>query len=233
MANDPDPQDLERVARHAMTMVADGMVIGLGTGRAAEAFIHALGARSRAGLRVRAVATSTRSDELARRLNLDVASLADVDRIDVAFDGADEVTPDLSLTKGLGGALLRERVVAYQAQRFVVLVTPEKLVDRLGTRSPIPVEVVPFASPLALRVLAELGARPTLRRTPGGAPFVTDNQHWIIDAAVDPLDDPGAVDARVRKIPGVVDTGIFLDMASLVLVGERGTVRELRRPPRG
>ena len=233
MANESDPQDLERVALHAMTMVADGMAIGLGTGRAAEAFIHALGARSRAGLRVRVVATSTRSDELARRLNLDVASLADVDRLDFAFDGADEVTPDLSLTKGLGGALLRERVVAYEAQRFVVLVTPEKLVDRLGTRSPIPVEVVPFASSLALRVLDELGARPTLRRKPGGAPFVTDNQHWIIDAAVDPLDDPAAVDAQVRKIPGVVDTGIFLDMTSLVLVGERGMVRELRRPRRG
>ena len=143
MANGSDPQDLERVAHHAMRMVADGMAIGLGTGRAAEAFIHALGARSRAGLRVRVVVTSTRSEELARRLNLDVASLSDVDRLDLAFDGADEVTPELALTKGLGGALLRERVVAYEAQRFVVLVTPEKLGDRLGTRSPIPVEVVP------------------------------------------------------------------------------------------
>ncbi len=233
MATGSDPQDLERVALHAMAMVADGMVLGLGTGRAAEAFIHVLAARSRAGLRVRVVATSTRSDELARRLNLDVASLADVDRLDFAFDGADEVTPELALTKGLGGALLRERVVAFEAQRFVVLVTPEKLVDRLGTRTPIPVEVVPFANLLVLRVLAELGARPTLRRKPGGAPFVTDNQNWIIDAAFDPLDDPAAVDAQVRRIPGVVDTGIFLDMASLVLVGERGAVRELRPPRQG
>lgn len=227
----PDPRDLDLVARHALRMVADGMTLGLGTGRAAEAFIHALGARARAGLRVRVVVTSTRSDELARRLNLDVASLADIDRLDVAFDGADEVTPELALTKGLGGALLRERVVAFEAERFVVLVTPEKLVDRLATRTPIPVEVVPFANLLALRLLAELGARPVLRRRPEGGPFVTDNQNWIIDAAFDPLDDPAAVDAQVRKIPGVVDTGIFLDMASLVLVGDGGAVRELR-PPR-
>jgi len=227
----PDPRDLDLVARHALRMVADGMTLGLGTGRAAEAFIHALGARARAGLRVRVVVTSTRSDELARRLNLDVASLADIDRLDVAFDGADEVTPALALTKGLGGALLRERVVAFEAERFVVLVTPEKLVDRLATRTPIPVEVVPFANLLALRLLAELGGRPVLRRRPEGGPFVTDNQNWIIDAAFDPLDDPAAVDAQVRKIPGVVDTGIFLDMASLVLVGDGGAVRELR-PPR-
>ena len=231
MAIESDPTDLACVAAHALKLVADGMVLGLGTGRAAEAFIHALGARARAGLRVKVVATSTRSDELARRLNLDVVSLAEVDRLDIAFDGADEVTPALALTKGLGGALLRERVVAFEAERFVVLVTPEKLVDRLGTRTPIPVEVVPFASLLALRRLAALGARPALRRKPGGAPFVTDNQHWIVDAAFAPIDDPAAVDAQVRKIPGVVDTGIFLDMVSLVLVGDAGAVRELKRPP--
>ena len=197
----PDPRDLDLVARHALRMVADGMTLGLGTGRAAEAFIH------------------------------DGASLADIDRLDVAFDGADEVTPELALTKGLGGALLRERVVAFEAERFVVLVTPEKLVDRLATRTPIPVEVVPFANLLALRLLAELGARPVLRRRPEGGPFVTDNQNWILDTDFGPIAVAVALDAQVRKIPGVVDTGIFLDMASLVLVGDGGVVRELR-PPR-
>lgn len=226
----PDPQDLDRVARHALRMVADGMVLGLGTGRAAEAFIHALGARARAGLRVRVVVTSTRSDALARRMNLDVVSLEEVDQLDLAFDGADEVTPALALTKGLGGALLRERVVASEASRFVVLVTPEKLVERLGTRVPVPVEVVPFASPSALRRLGAIGATPTLRRHASGAPFVTDNQHWIIDAAFAPIDDPAALEASIRSIPGVVDTGLFLGMASLVLVGEAGAVREIHRP---
>jgi ribose 5-phosphate isomerase A len=216
----PDPEDLDRVAAHALRLVADGMVLGLGTGRAAEAFIRALGARARAGLRVRAVVTSARSDEL---------TLAEVERIDVAFDGADEVTPTLALTKGLGGALLRERVVAHEAERFVVLVTPEKLVDRLGTRAAIPVEVVPFASATARRHLGALGATPTLRRGPAGAPYVTDNQNWIFDLAVAPIDDPAALDAAIRRVPGVVDTGIFLEMADLVLVGEVGAVRELRR----
>lgn len=229
MTTEADPTDLDRVARHALTLVADGMALGLGTGRAAEAFIHALGARARAGMRVRVVATSARSEALARRLNLDVVSLTDVGRLDVAFDGADEVTPDLALTKGLGGALLRERVVAFEAERFVVLVTPEKLVDRLGTRAPVPVEAVPFATPSALRHLAALGATPTLRRRPDGAPFVTDNQNWIVDAAFAPMDDPGAVDACIRRIPGVVDTGLFLDMAHVVLVGDPGAVRVLTR----
>lgn len=227
--SDPDPRDLDAVARRALTMVADGMTLGLGTGRAAEAFIDALATRARAGLRVRGVATSERSERLARRLNLDVVGLDEVDRLDVAFDGADEVTPALALTKGLGGAMLRERVVAHEAERFVVLVTSEKLVDRLGTRARIPVEVVPFASPSVQRHLAALGVRPTLRRTAAGAPFVTDNQHWVVDVATSPLDDPAAFDATVRALPGVVDTGLFVGMADLVLVGDGGAAREMRR----
>lgn len=226
--SEPDPDALDRVAARALRMVADGMVVGLGTGRAAEAFIRALGARARAGLRVRTVVTSSRSDALARRVNLEVVTLAEVTRVDAAFDGADEVSASLALTKGLGGALLRERVVAYEAERFVVLVTPEKLVDRLGTRAPIPVEVVPFAGTTAPRHLRAIGATPTLRLGPAGAPFVTDSQHWIVDAAFAPIDDPAAVDAAIRRIPGVVDTGIFLSMADLVLVGDGAGVRELR-----
>src|SRR5580765_1567243 len=118
-AAQPDPADLRRVALAALTRVADGMTLGLGTGRAAEAFIEALGERARQGLRVRGVPTSNRSAELARKVNIEVVDLASIDRIDVAFDGADEVTDALELTKGLGGALLRERVVANEADTFV------------------------------------------------------------------------------------------------------------------
>jgi ribose 5-phosphate isomerase A len=229
----PDPQDLARVARAALTRVADGMLLGLGTGRAAEAFIEALGERVRAGMRVRGVPTSNRSAELARRVNIEVISLEEAPRLDIAFDGADEVAPDLSLTKGLGGALLRERVVAYEAEQFIVLVTPEKLVPRLGSRTPIPIEVVPFATPSATRHLRELGGNPALRKRADGFPFVTDNQNWILDTDFGPIDDPARLDASVRKIPGIVDTGIFLDMADLVLVGDKGAVRELQRPTSG
>jgi ribose 5-phosphate isomerase A len=229
----PDPQDLARVARAALTRVADGMLLGLGTGRAAEAFIEALGERVRGGLRVSSVPTSNRSEELARRMNIGIVSLEEAGRLDIAFDGADEVAPDLSLTKGLGGALLRERVVAYEAERFIVLVTADKLVEKLGSRTPIPIEVVPFASPSAIRHLQALGGKPKVRKRAEGAPFLSDNQNWIVDTDFGPIDDPAKLDENVRKIPGIVDTGIFLDMADLVLVGDKGAVRELKRGASG
>lgn len=225
----PDPKDLERVAQAALTRVADGMLLGLGTGRAAETFIEALGRRVRGGLRVKGVPTSNRSAELARRVNIEVISLEDVDRLDIAFDGADEVTPELELTKGLGGALLRERVVAYEADLFVVLVTPEKLVPRLGSRTPIPIEIVPFACPSAIRHLKKIGGAPVVRKKADGYPYMTDNQNWILDTDFGPIADPAAIEAAACKIPGIVDTGLFLAIADVVLVGEPGQVRELTR----
>ncbi|HVY44539.1 MAG TPA: ribose-5-phosphate isomerase RpiA [Minicystis sp.] len=230
MSNDPKPEDLRAVAEAALRHVADGMTLGLGTGRAAEAFIQALGERVRRGLKVRGVPTSTRSAELARRLAIDVVELSDVRGIDVAFDGADEVTDALELTKGRGGALLRERVVAYEAARFVVLVTPDKLVDRLGARMPIPIEVVPFAEATTARHLAALGGKPVLRTKADGFPYFTDNQNLVYDVDFGPIGDPRALAERARAIPGVVDTGIFLDMADLVLVGEGGRAREMTPP---
>jgi ribose 5-phosphate isomerase A len=224
-----DPELLGRVARAALTHVADGMILGLGTGRAAEAFIVALAERVRAGLRVSGVPTSNRSNELARQLNIEIRSLEEVDHLDVAFDGADEVTPELALTKGLGGALLRERVVASEAERFVVLVTPEKLVDKLGSRSPIPIEVVPFAGPSVMRRLRKLGGVPVVRAKADGFPYFTDNGNWIVDARFTPIDDPARMAADLKAIPGVVDHGIFLGMASVVLVADPAGVRELRR----
>ncbi len=225
----PDPADLDRVAEAALTRVADGMTLGLGTGRAAEAFIRKLGEKSRRGLKIQGIPTSKRSEELARKENIRVVTLDEVDHIDVAFDGADEVTPQLYLTKGLGGALLRERVVAYEAEVFIVLVTPEKLVDKLGTRSPIPVEIIPYAAPSIKRHLGKLGGKVTLR-TKGDklGPFMTDNQNWIFDVHFEPIDDPALIDAKIRAIPGVVDNGIFLGMADAVLVGESGAVRTLK-----
>ncbi len=225
---------LSRVAEQALRYVESGMTLGLGTGRAAEAFIEKLAERARGGLKVSGVPTSKRSEELALRLNLDVVSLENTDHIDVAFDGADEVSADLSLTKGLGGALLRERVVAYEAERFIVLVTPEKLVEKLGTRSPIPIEVVPFATPTIERHLKRMGATPTLRKiakTPSTAafPYQTDNHNWILDTHFGPIEKPEELHSAIRRIPGVVDTGLFLGMAQMVLVGEENGVRIMRR----
>jgi len=225
----PDPADLDRVALAALAHVADGMTLGLGTGRAAEAFIRKLGERSRGGMNVQGIATSMRSEELARRESIRLVTLEEIDHIDLAVDGADEVTPELYLTKGLGGALLRERVVAYEAEVFIVLVTPEKLVEQLGTRTPVPVEIVPYAAPTIKKHLGKLGTSVVLRKTADGlGPFVTDNQNWIFDVGFEPLLDPALADAKIRAIPGVVDTGIFLGMADMVLVGEAGSVRTLR-----
>jgi ribose 5-phosphate isomerase A len=224
----PDPAALDRVALSALSMVADGMTLGLGTGRAAEAFIHRLGERVRGGLRVRGVPTSKRSEALALKLQIEVVSLDAIDGIDVAFDGADEVAPDRSLTKGLGGALLRERVVAYEAERLIILVTPEKLVSKLGERTAIPIEVVPFAAATAARHLKNLGGAAEVRKKPDGFPFVTDNMNWILDTRFTPTDDPAKLHAEARRIPGVVDTGIFVGMADVVLVGEDSGVKEIR-----
>jgi ribose 5-phosphate isomerase A len=209
------------------------MRLGLGTGRAAEAFIRKLGERARAGLDVIGVATSRRSEAVAAEVGVPTATLAAIAPLDLALDGADEVAPDLSVLKGLGGAHLRERVVAAEAARLLLLVTPEKLVGRLGERAPVPVELVEFALATASRRLAAIaGATGVTRRLDraAGAPFVTDNGNPVVDVAIAPTDDAAALDAAIRRVPGVVDTGFFLGMADLVLVGEPGRVRELVRP---
>jgi len=224
----PSPEAMDRVAVEAMKQVRSGMKLGLGTGRAAEAFIRRLGASVSDGLEVLCVTTSLRSEALASSLQIPLGTLETVARLDVAFDGADEVTPELDLTKGLGGALLRERVVAHVAERFVVLVTPEKKVSALGSRSPIPIEVVPFAATVVARELESLGGKPT-RRQAAGEPYLTDNGNPILDTHFDPIADPLGLDAAIRAIPGVVDTGLFLGMADLVLVGGEDGVERLER----
>ncbi|HHH31526.1 MAG TPA: ribose-5-phosphate isomerase RpiA [Polyangiaceae bacterium] len=224
----PSAEAMDRVATEAMKQVQSGMRLGLGTGRAAAAFIRRLGAAVKEGLDVVGVPTSERSDALARELGIPLATLAEVNELDLAFDGADEVTPDLDLTKGLGGALLRERVVAHCAKRFVILVTPEKRVDKLASRTHIPIEVVPFAGPVVERGLLALGGKPSVRQGDDG-PYHTDNGNLILDTTLEPLDDARAVDAAIRAIPGVVDTGLFLDMADEVLIGTPDGVERLTR----
>jgi len=142
------------------------------------------------------------------------------------------VDPRLDLIKGYGGALVRERIVAAAARRLIIVVGSEKLVPVLGGRGHLPVEVLPFAGPLVMRELAALGCRPTLR-TVGGKVFVSDNGNWIVDCGVRPIEAPVPFARDLRAIPGVVDTGLFLGMADLVLVAEAGAVRELRRGPTG
>jgi ribose 5-phosphate isomerase A len=222
-----DQTQLDGLAARALEHVRDGALVGLGSGRAATAFVRALGARVVRGLRVRGVPTSEATARLARELGVPVVDL-DEGILDITVDGADEVDPHLDLIKGYGGALARERIVATASRRRITLVGGEKLVPVLGSRGRLPVEVIPFAWPLAVRELAAMGCRPTLRTT-DGAPALTDNGNRIADCAVRPIEAPAAFERDLRAIPGVVDTGLFLGIADLVLVAERGGIREMRR----
>jgi ribose 5-phosphate isomerase A len=220
-------------ATAAVAEVADGMLLGLGSGSTAAFAIEALAARiARDGLRVSGVPTSERTAALARRLGIPLAPLAKGRAIDLTIDGADEVERGtLHLIKGLGGALLREKVVASASRRVVIVVDEAKLVERLGTRASLPVEVVPFAQALVEDRLASAGLVPGLRMA-GGAPFQTDGGNIILDCAVEPIADPMALERRLDAMVGVVESGLFLGMAARAYVGVAEGVRVLDRLPR-
>ncbi len=231
----PSPIDdaLRPVGELAAGYVDDGMRVGLGTGRAASAFVHALALRAREGLDVVGVPTSEATRRLAESLGLRVTELDGVGELDLTVDGADEVDPHLDLIKGLGGALVREKIVAASSARLVIVVGGEKLVSRLGVKTPVPVEIVQFSRPLCERLIRALGAEPRLRMTPADskAPYVTDNGNFILDCHFAGIDHPRALEVALREIPGVVGTGLFLNMAERVLVQEGNTVRVLMAQP--
>jgi ribose 5-phosphate isomerase A len=226
MANDPN--DFHAIAAAALAMIPDGSVVGLGTGQAATAFIHALGARVKAGLRVRGIPTSDASADLAKQLGIPLTTFDADASIDVAVDGADEVDPQLELIKGYGGALVREKIVAAAARRFVVLVGPEKVVPALGSRGKLPVEVVPFGLVLCRQRLRALGLGPQ-QRLRDSNPYVTDNGNFILDCGTGPIGSPAPLEEAVLAIPGVVGTGLFIGMAHTVLIGRGNDVETRQR----
>lgn len=207
------------IYERALEFIAEGDAVGLGSGRASAEFIRLLGLRVKAGLHVRGVPTSRASERLATSVGIPLVSLEEALPLALDVDGADEVDPHLNLIKGLGRALVREKVVAAASRRLVILVGPGKVVPVLGTRGKLPVEVVPFALPLVRRRLADLGFDPVPCEQDGRL-FVSDNGNHIIDCGIRPLADPGATEAALRAIPGVVGTGLFLGMADTVLVGD-------------
>ena len=219
-------------AEKAVEMVTDGMLLGLGTGSTAAQFIDALGARVAGGLRVMCVATSVASHLQAEALRIPVSDRAER-RLDLAVDGADEIDPALNLVKGLGGALLREKVVAAASERMVVIATDEKLVDWLGSRAPLPVEVLPLLWERTAETIGRLGLVPVLRLLPAGTAvpgtaFVTDNGNLILDCAILRPTDPEDLAIELDTIPGVMGHGLFVGMASLAVVAAPdGSVRVL------
>jgi ribose 5-phosphate isomerase A len=214
----------------ALDMVEDGFVVGLGTGRAATAFVHALARRVKEGLRISGVPTSKATAELAIELGIPVTSLDEAAEVDVAIDGADEVDPQLNLIKGYGGALVREKIVAASAKQFIVLVGPEKLVSKLGARGKLPIEVLPFGAIPCRRWLESLGLPSTLRGDSNG-PYVSDNGNYILDCAVGALELSAELESKLREIPGLVGTGLFLKMADIVIIQD-GDIFEIRRRDR-
>lgn len=209
-------------AERALDLVRPGMVIGLGTGTTARYFIDGLAARVRGGLRIQAVVTS-----IASRRQAEASGISLIDEpealLDLTVDGADEIDPSINCVKGRGGALLREKIVAYASRRFILIADESKLVGQLG-RGPIPVEVLPFLWRATSRSIEALGGRPRLRVT-GGRPFVTDNENFILDTTF------GTVDAQLsvalHAIPGVLEHGLFIGIAKGAIIGGSAGVRLL------
>ena len=207
-------------AEAAAALVQDGMLVGLGSGSTVKHLVAALGQRVREGFRFVGIPTSTETEALALAHGITLAEPG-TEQIDLTIDGADEVeTGTLRLIKGLGGALLREKIVAESSRRFVVVADAGKIVATLGERAPLPVEVVRFGHGATARRLAELGARPVLRQDSGGAPFVTDGGNVIFDCAgFAPIRDPFTLQRQLRSIAGVVETGLFIDRAEQAFIG--------------
>jgi ribose 5-phosphate isomerase A len=223
----------KRAASHvAAELVQDGMRLGLGTGSTVAHFLDAVAGRR---LDVAGVPTSEATAARCRELGIPLLDVADTARLDLAVDGADELTTELALTKGGGGALLREKVVASLADQFVVIATTDKVVDRLGDTFALPIEVVPFAVGPVTRSLRTLGFDAVVeRRTAGGGPYRTDNGNAILDArALGGIPDPAVTDVEVALLPGVCETGLFIDLATSALLGaETGKVERLELPVR-
>jgi ribose 5-phosphate isomerase A len=209
--------DLKRLAaRAALDEVRNGMIVGLGTGSTAAHFIRELGDRVRSGLQVAAIPTSENSRQLAEQSGIVLTTFKEHPTIDVTVDGADEVSPDLDLIKGLGGALVREKIVARASKRVVIVVDEAKLVDQLGRRTVIPIEVIPFAADLVMQQLTSWGGTAAVR-CKDGRPFVSDNDNQVVDWNHGVIRHPAELETRIKLIPGVVDSGIIARLAHRVI----------------
>jgi len=216
-------------AARAVEEIENGMVLGLGSGSTAEIAVEVLAARVAKGLRIAGIPTSVKTAALARRLGIPLTSFAEHRRIDLTIDGADQVERGtLTLVKGLGGALLHEKIVASASDRMIVVVDETKLVDRLGENRPLPVEVVSFGWQTVLDRLVAIGCAPRLRLT-GDLPFVTDGGNYIADCVIAAIPDPEALDAQISAIVGVVESGLFIGLASKIMVGRPAGVDVIER----
>ena len=227
--NDLGKSDLEKeaAARASLQFVTDGQVVGLGTGSTAAYFIKLLGDEVKRGLQIRGIPTSVRSGELAASLGIPLTTLDECQEIAVTVDGADEVDPQLRLIKGGGGALLREKIVASATKQLVIVADESKQVPVLG-KFPLPVEVIKFAQALVAKEITALGAEVSVRTGPDGKPFVTDEHNHILDCRFGEIPDVEGQARKLSDMPGVVEHGLFIGMASVVLFARGSEIVELK-----
>lgn len=211
----------KEAASRAVTFITDGMIVGLGSGTTAAYAVEALGKRVAAGLKIIAIPTSNQTASQAKQCNIPLTDFSAHQRLDLTIDGADEVERgSLNLIKGLGGALLREKLVAQASDRLVIIVDESKLVTQLGSRTAVPIEVVPFAWQTTVVRLEKLGAKLSLRSTNEGQAYLTDNGNYIIDAGFGAIANPAELAKDLSLIVGVVESGLFINMTSLVVVAK-------------
>jgi ribose 5-phosphate isomerase A len=220
-ATAPSSQTAEKIeaARRSLDFVTAGMVVGLGSGSTAAEMVRLLGERVRAGLAIRGIPSSTATRQLALGAGIPLVDFASVAAIDVTIDGADEVDPMGGMIKGRGGALLHEKILAAHSRRLVIVVDSTKHVRQLGTRTAVPVEVIPLAAPLIARELQGWGATIALRGAADGTPFISDEGNQILDCNFGPIADPDALAARLDRLVGVVEHGLFLGLSPTLVVG--------------
>ena len=219
-------EDLKQQAgEQAAELVTDGMKVGLGTGSTVHYTLLALGRRVREeGLDIVGVPTSVRTEMTSREVGIPLGDLDELGRLDITIDGADEVDPHLNLIKGLGGALVREKIVAAHTREMVIIVDSSKMVEVLGTRSPLPVEVFKMGHKRLHTALADLGCAPALRMADDGSPFVSDNGNHIYDCRFERIPRPHDLEMEINNVIGVVENGLFLDMATRVVVASTSGV---------
>ncbi len=222
-----DVELLKKMAgEYAAMKIKDGMVVGLGTGTTVKYTILKIGQLVKEGLDIIGIPTSKATENLARSLGIKIGSLSEYEYIDITVDGADEVDKKLNLIKGGGGALLREKMIAYYSKYEVIVVDERKLSEVLGS-FPLPVEIVPFGYGRTLHTLSGFGCVPHLRLK-DGRPFVTDNGNYIVDCKFDSIDNPSSLNIELNSVPGVVENGLFVGLSNEVIVGTKNGIKVIR-----